>query len=233
MAKSNIKIHQSLGSFSILELEYQKSPFLFSCQSDLKFIIKSFFSYENHLLTQVLLNEAIINEKIFEVYELTEHDKVMVLSKVGESVGGLPVSKEARAAYLADEEPSKEFPLDDILNFINALPEKEFTAEEREKVESEFPTLYQGNNTLEEFCIRHQVNPINVWFWFKHCKVTPKQRVNTLAMEFLADLIREILMEDEDGIIPLVPNAGEKNTSRPCRREVPRKGIYHGTILRL
>jgi hypothetical protein len=34
--------------------------------------------------------------------------------------------------------------------------------------------------------------------------------MNTLAMEFLADMIREILMEDEDGIIPLVPNAGEK-----------------------
>jgi hypothetical protein len=34
--------------------------------------------------------------------------------------------------------------------------------------------------------------------------------MNTLAMEFLVDLVREILMEDDDGIIPLVPNAGEK-----------------------
>jgi hypothetical protein len=34
--------------------------------------------------------------------------------------------------------------------------------------------------------------------------------MNTLAMEFLADLIRELLMEDDDGIIPLVPSAGEK-----------------------
>jgi hypothetical protein len=34
--------------------------------------------------------------------------------------------------------------------------------------------------------------------------------MHTLAMEFLADMIREILMEDEDGIIPLVHNAGEK-----------------------
>ena len=34
--------------------------------------------------------------------------------------------------------------------------------------------------------------------------------MHNLAMEFLADMIREILMEDEDGIIPLVPNAGEK-----------------------
>ena len=34
--------------------------------------------------------------------------------------------------------------------------------------------------------------------------------MNDLAMEFLADMMREILMEDEDGIIPFVPNAGEK-----------------------
>ena len=35
--------------------------------------------------------------------------------------------------------------------------------------------------------------------------------MQTLAMEFLADLVREILMDDEDGIIPLVPtNTGEK-----------------------
>jgi hypothetical protein len=42
--------------------------------------------------------------------------------------------------------------------------------------------------------------------WVSH----PKAHVKELAMEFLADMIREILMEDEDGIIPLVPNAGEK-----------------------
>ena len=29
-------------------------------------------------------------------------------------------------------------------------------------------------------------------------------------MEFLVDIVREILNEDEDGIVPLVPNAGEK-----------------------
>jgi hypothetical protein len=34
--------------------------------------------------------------------------------------------------------------------------------------------------------------------------------MNDLAMELLADLMREILMEDQDGIIPLVPNAGGK-----------------------
>jgi hypothetical protein len=34
--------------------------------------------------------------------------------------------------------------------------------------------------------------------------------MHTAAMEISADMVREILMEDEDGIIPLVPNAGEK-----------------------
>ena len=134
----------------------------------------------------------------------------MVLAKEGESIGGLPVLAEARDAYLAETEATKEFPLDAIRDFIESLPTKEFTAEEREAIESGFPSLYQSNNDLEEFCIRHQVNPINVWYWFKQSNVIPQQRMHTLAMEFLADMIREILMEDEDGIIPLVPNAGEK-----------------------
>ena len=34
--------------------------------------------------------------------------------------------------------------------------------------------------------------------------------MNDIALEFLADLIREILMEDEDGIAPLVRSAGEE-----------------------
>lgn len=173
-------------------------------------MVSSSLSYENHLLSQILINEAIINEKIFDIYTLTPADKAIVLEKEGESVGGLPVSQEARASYLAEEKATKEYPLDYILDFIDALPSKEFTTEERGAIESGFPSLYQSNNDLEEFCIRHQVNPINVWHWFKQSNVVPKQRIYTLAMEFLADMIREILMEDEDGIIPLVGGAGEK-----------------------
>ncbi|MEM7981709.1 hypothetical protein Q4R16_11145, partial [Morganella morganii] len=105
----------------------------------------------------------------------------------------------------------KDFPLDAICSdFIDKLPTIEFTFEEYEIIESKLSNLYQSNNNLEEFCIRHQINPINIWYWFKQSNVLPKQRMQKLAMEFLADIVREILMEDEDGIIPLVPNAGEK-----------------------
>ncbi|MDD4029031.1 MAG: BREX-1 system adenine-specific DNA-methyltransferase PglX [Caldisericia bacterium] len=211
LAKTNIEITRLLNSYSLIELEFEESPFCrFGKELNFKQRIRSFFNSENNLLTQVLINEAIINEKIFEVYELTEHDKAMVLAKEGESIGGLPVSPEARDAYLADTETTKEFPLDTIREFIEELPTKEFSAEEREVIENGFPTLYQSNNDLEEFCTRHQVNPINIWYWFKQSNVIPQQRMHTLAMEFLADMIREILMEDEDGIIPLVHNAGEK-----------------------
>jgi len=204
LSKTNAQIKQILCVYSLVEVNFAKTPYPGNGS------LKIFFNYENHLIAQVLINEAIINEQIFEAYDLTEHDKAMVLAKEGKSIGGLPVSHEARDAYLAETEATKEFPLDAIREFIVALPTKQFTAEEREVIESGFGSLYQSNNDLEEFCIRHQVNPINVWYWFKQSNVIPQQRMHTLAMEFLADIIREVLMEDEDGIIPLVPNAGEK-----------------------
>ena len=204
LSKSCVKVSKELGKRSIFEFDFEESPLTSSGS------FNTFFNYENFLHTQVLLNEAIINEKIFEVYALTEDDRTMVLAKEGESIGGLPVLPEARAQYLAETEATKEFPLDDICKFIEALPTEDFSEEEVSNITDGFPTLYQSNNDLEEFCIRNQVNPINVWYWFKQSKVIPQQRMRTLAMEFLADMIREILMEDEDGIIPLVPNAGEK-----------------------
>ena len=208
LAKRNIEINHFNNQFSIFEINYDSSPLNVTSIKDFKNNIFDFLKFQNNLNTQVLLNEAIINEKIFEVYGLNESDKAMVLAKEGESIGGLPVAAEAKQAYLENE--IAEFSLDNIRDFIENLPEKEFSTQEREAIEQEFASLYQSNNDLEEFCIRHQINPINVWHWFKESNVIPKQRMNTLAMEFLADMIREILMEDEDGIIPLVPNAGEK-----------------------
>jgi hypothetical protein len=204
------EIKKSLTRYTIYESEYTTSPVNFNKIQDLRKRLNCFYDYENLLNAHVLINEAIVNERVFEVYDLTDHDKAMVLAKEGESIGGLPVSSEARDAYMSETEVTKEFQLDDIHDFIEALPAKEFSADEREAIESGFPTIYQSNNDLEEFCIRHQVNPINVWYWFKQSNVIPQQRMHTLAMEFLADMIREILMEDEDGIIPLVSNAGEK-----------------------
>lgn len=202
LADDNIRIKQSLCNYSLVEKDFNLSPL------QENYNLKKFFCTENFLSTQILINEAIINEVIFEVYKLTENDKATVQAKEGVSIGSFPVSSIARHAYLENE--VEEFPLNNIREYIQNLPEKEFTATERETIENEFPQLYQSNNDLEEFCIRHQVNPINVWYWFKQSNIIPKQRMNDLAMEFLADMLREVLIEDDDGIISLVPNAGEK-----------------------
>lgn len=211
LSERNIKIVDMLNSHSLYEKNFKGNcfnhPNLFT---DWTTTASKAFNLENHLQAQILLNEAVIDKNIFEIYELSDHDKEMVLTKEGYSIGGLPISEGARQAYLSEDDAIKDFPLDDIKDFIKALPVKEFTEEEREKIEFGFPTLYQSNNNLEEFCIRRQVNPINVWYWFKQSKIIPKQRMNTLAMEFLADMIREILMEDEDGIVSLMPNSGGK-----------------------
>ena len=208
LSNRNIQITKNINSHQIYDSEYGFSMIGNNIKLDWKNNLIFCFNQENHHSTQVLINEAIINEKIFQVYELTEADKAMVLAKEGESIGGLPLTADAKKAYLENE--VAEFPLENIRDFIQNLPETVFSTEEKDEIVAEFPNLYQSNNDLEEFCIRHQVNPINVWYWFKESNNIPKQRMNTLAMEFLADMIREILLEDEDGIIPLVPNAGEK-----------------------
>ena len=206
----NIEILRCVDSFKVIEKDYIQNPFLFSSLRYRVISLGTWLSYENHLLTQVLLNEAIINEKIFEVYELTPEDKAMVLAKEGESIGGLPVLPEARAAYLSESEATAEFPLDKIFTFIESLPTMTMSGQEIADLTAKFETLYQSNNDLEEFCIRNKINPINVWYLFKKSGVLPQQRAKTIAMEFLADLIREILNEDDDGIVPLVRNSGEE-----------------------
>lgn len=226
LASVSINIKKHICNFSLVELNYLLSPFIFiSTKYDFRGKLKTFFSYENHLLTQVFLNEAIINEKIFEVYALTPEDKAMVLAKGRESIGGLSVLAEARAAYLAETSVTVEFPLDNIREFIEALPVTTLTEQEIVNLSQKFESLYQSNNDLEEFCIRNHINPINVWYLFQKSGVLPSQRAKNIAMEFLADLIREILNGDEDGIVPLVRNAGEAILIDRIEKKFEEKGL--------
>ena len=223
LAKTNIEIKKHLCSFSITETNFTQNPLYMYTHANLKERLLEYLNYENHLLTQVLLNEAIINEEVFKVYELSESDKAMVLEKEGESVGGLHVELEAKEAYLAYI--AENFDLSLCKAYINSLHVKAFDADKKAQIIKAFESLYQANNDLEEFCIKHEVNPINVWYWFKESKTLPKQRMNTIALEFLVDMIREILAEDEDGIVPLVPNAGEKVLLQRVHEKFHQKGF--------
>lgn len=222
LSRSCVKIKERLTQGALVELLY-KNPLLFS-----KGKMLDFLNHENHRVTQILICEAVISEMINDAYNLTLEDKQSVLASEGVRVGSLSVVREARDAFLVESLDSEEFSIDDLRQYIEELPIEKPPHQKYQEIKNNFPTLYQSNNDLEEFCVKYQVNPINVWYWFKQSDVLPKQRMQTLAMELLVDLVREILMEDEDGIIPLVPNSGEKVLVDRIEEKFIRCGVSSG-----
>lgn len=219
-----VTIKRYLCVFSIIEPSYKKSPINADTLSNES--LSNFYNYENALLTQILLNEAIINETVFDIYELSAHDRQMVLDKEGIPVGSLPVSAAAKAAYTEWLNNNKEFPATAELNdYLAALP----VNEEQPSID-DFETLYQNNNGWEEFCIKHQMNPIEVWYQFKNAHILPPQRTQTLAFELITDVIRTVLAKDDDGVIPLSKRLGEDQLSDRIEQELNDRGYSAAQI---
>jgi hypothetical protein len=205
LASDNVKIKRELCTYRITETNFIHSPLTVFQGTALKERVLAYLNFENVKVSQVLLNEAIINKLIFEVYELSDADREQVETKMGKSIGAMPVLMEAKNAFIAQLQD----PLPHLTEHIHNLTVAEFEEQHLREIKEGFETLYQSNNDLEEFCIRHKVNPINVWYWFKEANVIPQARTAEITLEFLADAIRTILMEDEDGIVPLVGLPGE------------------------
>src|SRR5690606_890374 len=195
LTKNNVEIIKNRCTYRIIETNFEQSPLIAFQGASLKDRVLAYLNFENAQLTQVLINEAIINELIFEVYELSDADREQVETKMGFSIGSLAVLKEAKEAFLAQLQN----PLAEVTEHIVNLPVTTFDEQQIREIKEGFATLYQSNNDLEEFCIRHQVNPINVWYWFKEAQIVPAARAAEIALEFLADAIRTLLQQDEDG----------------------------------
>ena len=218
LVTQNIHIKRNLLQYSLIEEEYKQSPIVNS--NDVTIGITLYYNKENALLTQILLYESIINKTVFEVYELSEHDKQMVLDKEGIPVGDLPVSHEAKVAYrqwLTEESEFK--PTSDVLEHLENLEERD----DLPKI-TDFETLYQNNNEWEEFCIKRNVNPVEAWWQFKNFNVLPPQRTQVLAFELITDVIRTVLAKDDDGIIPLGDRLGEERLAIRIEKEMMERG---------
>lgn len=224
VVKQNIAIKKELCHFSLIEPLYEKPPIVPA--RDVTASIYAFYYLENALLTQILLNESIINRTVFNVYELNEHDKQMVLDKEGIPVGDLPVSHEAKVAYkewLTEESEFK--PSDEVIEHLTNLAE----SNELPHI-TDFDILYQNNKEWEQFCIDHKMNPVEVWYQFKNANVLPPQRTQVLAFELLTDVIRSLLAKDDDGVIPLTTNAGETNLAPRIEAEMVERGYSAAQI---
>lgn len=218
LAKQNVSIKKGLCEYSLVDFLYKKSPI--DLNIDVNTSIRNFYNTSNALLTLIIVNESIINHTVFDVYDLNEHDKQMVLEKEGDLVGDLPVSNEAKSAYLRWLKEVSEFkPLSEVLNHIVGLEE----CEELPPI-TDFDTLYQNNNEWEEFCIKRNVNPIEAWYQFNTANILPPQRTQVLAFELIADVIRSLLAKDDDGVIPLTNNSGETNLAPRIEAEMVERG---------
>lgn len=151
---------------------------------------------------------------------MSEHDKQMVLEKEGVPVGDLPVSSSAKAAYKEWLTANEELPVsDEVLAHLDSLEEND----EQPRI-ADFETLYQNNNEWEEFCIKHKMNPVEVWWQFKNANILPPQRTQVLAFELLTDVIRTVLAKDDDGVIPLGDKLGEERLAIRIEREMMERG---------
>ena len=218
LVSQNVNIRRFTSKFSLIERLFEKTPI--SIVSNVRNSLNKFFNDENALLTQILLNESIINKTVFDVYELSEHDKQMVLDKEGIPVGDLPVSHEAKVAYkqwLTEESEFK--PMSDVLEHLENLEVRD----DLPKI-TDFDTLYQNNNEWEEFCIKRNVAPVEAWWQFKNANVLPPQRTQVLAFELITDVIRTVLAKDDDGIIPLGDRLGEERLAIRIEREMMERG---------
>ena len=218
LVTQNIHIKRHLLHYSLIEEEYKQSPIVNS--DDIAIGIILYYNKENALQTQILLNESIINKIVFEVYELSDHDKEMVLDKEGIPVGDLPVSHEAKEAYHQWLTHNSGFEVDDkVIAHLDSLEERD----DLPKI-TDFDTLYQNNNEWEEFCIKRNVNPVEAWWQFKNANVLPPQRTQVLAFELITDVIRTVLAKDDDGIIPLGDRLGEERLAIRIEKEMMERG---------
>lgn len=194
-----------IDSFRITSTNFSKQPLTYYTDGLARDRLLTYLDYENKLVACNLLYEAVINQLVLDVYELSEDDRMQVMLKMGTPVGSLPVMDDVRTKFLETISSDESI----IRSHLMDIPSVTFEEDKVQAIKAEFPAFYQSNNDLEEFCIRHQVNPINVWYWFKESKVVPAGHSAEIGLEFLADAFRTILMEDEDGIVPLVGLPGE------------------------
>ena len=224
LASINIEIKKKTLQSSVIEPLYKISPIGTTSQPSSE--LTHYYNYENALLTQILLNEAIINRIVFDVYELSDHDRQMVLDKEGIPVGDLSVSQAALEAYKTWlKEENTEFPASaEVWEHLDSL-----AIDNEQPQISDFEKLYQNNYGWEEFCNsdNHRMNPIEVWYQFRHAGVLPPQRTQSLCFELITDVIRAILKKDDDGVIPLCERMGEEPLDVRIEQELVERG-YSG-----
>lgn len=194
LVKLNIEKIKDLNKKSIYEREFELTAIVPN-QQPIKKQIENFIVENISTEAFIIFNEYVLNELIFDEYDLKNNDREDVENSFGKLLGGLPLTKDAKE------------------NFLNTFNLTELQSEFLNKIEvidsvpefnlDEFETLYNSNANVEELCKRLVINPINVLYLFLQNPLLPFKKCKDVALEFITNNIRTILTNDDDGIIPL------------------------------
>lgn len=216
-----ISLTEYINSFRIIEPNFSNKYFKLDSNSSLKEQLFEYF--ENVILCKVkiLINESIINKSILNVYKLSDFDLNLINQKFGLDVSEYPVESNALEFFKNQNTQLNEIEL----NFLDKLKTSEIDEYDKRNIVSQFINLFKGNSDISDFCKQNKVNPINIWYWFKETNIIPQARSKEIALEFLADAIRTLLQQDEDGIIPLVGLPGEEALSQRLEQHCLQNGF--------
>lgn len=224
LSRQNVSIKEHLCSFSLIEPSFSKNAI--QPQASLSGSIFNYLSEENALLTQIMLNEVVIDDLIYQHYRLSQEEIDDVYKKEGFPICHLGVSKEAKQSYIKWASSNTTSPIRHCtLELIHGLKEIDSLP-----IISDFSALFLKNNNWDDFCLKHQMNPIEVWYQFQKQRIVPEQRARDLCFELIVNSVRSVLEKDDDGIVPLIDRAGEEKLTSRVEQELLECGFSLSNI---
>lgn len=215
ISQQNVKMQKHLCEFSIIERNYKNSPFTWHRNENAGFIseaLKVYLTFENSLNAELLLNEALIDDKIFDVYELTQEDKQMILEKEGVPAGSLSIM--VQEGYKIEDIKKGISPPEETADIINEylknLEIKSLDSKAWQYLIKQVEELYKKSESIEYISLSCKVNPLTVLHILNNSSVIPEKKSQRITQEFVLDQVRTILMADDDGIVPVSQMSGEK-----------------------
>lgn len=215
VSKSNTIIKKWSCEFSIIEFGHRYSPLIWGRKyptTDMYEALRAYINQDNTLNTQILLNESFIDEKIFEIYELAQEDKQMVLEKEGIPAGSLSVMLPEGNTFEDQKKgisPPEETAV--IINeYLQKLEVKSIDSSAWQSLVKQVEELYKKSESIEDISLSCKINPLTVLHILNNSSVIPEKKSRRIAQEFVLDKVRTMLMADDDGIVPISQMSGEK-----------------------
>jgi hypothetical protein len=118
----------------------------------------------------------------------------------------------------------------EVKEYLKTIKIKVIDSEEKEQTKKTILVLYQKNHTLEEICKKVQINPLSIIQIIKVSHSLPEKRSQEIIQDLLFDLVREILEEDQDGIMPLMKFSGEDTLQNFLYSKMIKKGFAPAQI---